>query len=453
MNLSGLYAKLSLKGDGRSVKAKRHILYSFALQGISVLIGLLYIPLLLDYLTQEKYGIWLTLTSILGWFSFFDVGLGNGLRNKLAEALALGDLKLGQKYVSTTYALLIAIFGVVLLLFHGVNYFLDWNVILNTLELDRKELYLLTSIVFTFFIIRFVVQLVSVIYLADQKPAITKLITTAGNLLAFSVVFLLTRIDTKSDLILLGSIISVIPVLLLLVISFFSFNGKYRYLRPSVAGIDLKLSDGLINLGFRFFFLQITAIIIFSTSNIFITQFYGPEEVVVYNIAFKYFQVPTMVFAIIMTPIWTAVTDAYTQSDFQWLRKTLRLLNIVSVVFVLGIVIMVLISNWIYSLWVGNQVLVPMSLSVSLGVYAMMQVVVSPYSQYINGTGKIKLTMALAFAGIPIYLILVFIFGELFSDSTGIILAIVISSLLGLIIQPIQTYRLLNKTAQGIWNK
>ncbi len=453
MDFSGLHVKLSLKGNTRGVKAKKHIIYSFVLQGVSVLIGLLYIPLLLDYLTQEKYGIWLTLTSILSWFSFFDIGLGNGLRNKLAEALAIGDYSLGQKYVSTTYALLVAIFGVVLLLFYGVNHFLDWNVILNTVEMDKSELYLLSSIVFTFFIIRFVVQLISVIYLADQKPAITKLITTTGNLLAFSVVFLLTRISTQGNLILLGSIISIIPVLLLLVISFFSFNGKYRYLSPSITGIDLKLSDGLINLGFRFFFLQITAIIIFSTSNVFITQFYGPEEVVVYNIAFKYFQVPTMVFAIIMTPIWTAVTDAYTQSDFKWLKKTLKLLNIVSVVFVFGIVLMVLISNWIYSMWVGDQVQVPISLSIFLGIYAMMQVVVAPYSQYINGTGKIKLTMTLAFAGIPIYLVLVFIFGELFTNSTGIIVAIVISSILGFIIQPIQTYRLLNKTAKGIWNK
>lgn len=198
------------------------------------MIGLLYIPLLLDYLTQEKYGIWLTLTSILGWFSFFDIGLGNGLRNKLAEALAVGDYKLGQKYVSTTYALLIVIFGGVLLLFHGVNYFVDWNVILNTVEMDKTELYLLSSIVFTFFIIRFVVQLISVIYLADQKPAITKLITTTGNLLAFSVVFLLTRISSQSDLILLGSIISSIPVLVLLIITIFSFNGRYRYLKPSI---------------------------------------------------------------------------------------------------------------------------------------------------------------------------------------------------------------------------
>lgn len=105
------------KNKDRTSKAGKEVVYSFAFQAASILVSLLYIPLLLGYLTQEKYGIWLTLTSILGWFSFFDVGLGNGLRNKLAEAIASGNISLGRKYVSTTYAILIYIFSVVLFVF------------------------------------------------------------------------------------------------------------------------------------------------------------------------------------------------------------------------------------------------------------------------------------------------------------------------------------------------
>jgi O-antigen/teichoic acid export membrane protein len=56
---------------------------------VGIAITLLYIPLLLDFLNEEKYGIWITLTTIINWIRIFDVGLGNGLRNKLAEAIAL----------------------------------------------------------------------------------------------------------------------------------------------------------------------------------------------------------------------------------------------------------------------------------------------------------------------------------------------------------------------------
>ena len=54
-------------------------------------IGLVLVPLTINYLNPTKYGIWITLSSVIGWFSFFDIGLGNGLRNRFAEAIANND--------------------------------------------------------------------------------------------------------------------------------------------------------------------------------------------------------------------------------------------------------------------------------------------------------------------------------------------------------------------------
>jgi O-antigen/teichoic acid export membrane protein len=437
----------------RTTAAIKQIFYSFLLQGLSIVIGLLYVPLLLNYLTQEKYGIWLTLTSILGWFSFFDIGLGNGLRNKLTQAFAVKDYNLGRKYVSTTYALLIGIFSVILFVFHIGNFFLNWNSILNTNSIANSELYILTSIVFSFFLIRFVVQLISVVYFADQKPSVNNLITTSGNLLSFILVLLLTHSSIKGNLILLGSIISAIPVILFITVTIIAFGGRYKPVKPSYKEIDFKLSKGLMNLGAKFFFLQIAYIITFSTSSFFIAQFYGPSEVVAYNIAFKYFQLPVMVFSIIMSPIWSAVTDAFEKSDFAWLSKTIKQLNLLSVLFSAGIVIMVFLSDWVFKIWIGDQIKIPLSLSISLAFYTIMQIVIAPYSNFINGFGKIKLTMTLTFFGISLYLILIFVFGRIFTNSTGVVLAIIIPHFIGGIIQPIQTYRILKGTAKGIWNK
>lgn len=442
-----------LNKTDRTSKAKQQILYSIILQGLSIVIGIIYVPLLLTYLTQEKYGIWLTLTSILGWFSFFDIGLGNGLRNKLTEAFAIKDYNLGRKYVSSTYAILICIFSTILFVFHIGNFFLNWNSILNTRSIDNNELYILTSIVFSFFLIRFVVQLISVIYIANQKPSINNFITTFGNLLSFILVLILTYSSIKGNLILLGSIISVIPVILFIAVTVIAFNGRYKLIKPSYKEIDFKLSRGLMNLGAKFFFLQITAIIIFSTSNFFIAQFYGPNEVVIFNIAFKYYQLPTMVFSIIMAPVWSAVTDAHAKSDFYWLKKTIKQLNLVSIVFSIGIIFMVMISDWVFKMWIGDEIKVPLSLSIALAFYTIMQITVTPYSNFINGLGKIKLTMLLNFVGISLYLTFIYIFGIIFTNSTGIVLAIILPNFIGVIIQPIQTHKILNHTAKGIWNK
>ena len=453
MNLQLKKLLFFLKGHTRGSKAIREVLYSILIQGFSVITGFLYVPLLLDYLTQEKYGIWLTLTSILGWFSFLDLGMGNGLRNKLTVALATGDYGLGKKLVSTTYALLICIFCVVLFVFHLSNFFLNWNSILNTKTIDNSELYILTSIVFTFFILRFIFQIISVVYLADQKPSSVKMIETSGSVFSFLIVLILTRVTLKGDLILLGTIISVIPVILFFLVSIVAFNARYKKLKPAVKDIDFKVSKGILNLGAKFFFMQISFIIVFTTSNFFIAQFYGPEEVTVYNIAFKYFQIPIMIFSIFMSPLWSAVTDAYAKSDFAWLKKTLKYSNILTALFSVGIILMVLISNWVYKIWIGDKVLIPIGLTVSLGIYTIIDLFITPYSYFINGMGKLRMAVIFTFIEIIVYFMLIFLFGNLFKNSIGIVLSISLTMIMLAIVFSIQTYKLLNNNAKGIWNK
>src|SRR6476620_8275245 len=110
------------KGHQRSVKAKKNIVVSFFLKGISIAISLIFVPLTINYINPSRYGIWLTLSSIVSWFSFFDIGLSQGLRNKFAEAKAKGDDTLAQVYVSTTYAILAIIFSIVWIVFLIVNH-------------------------------------------------------------------------------------------------------------------------------------------------------------------------------------------------------------------------------------------------------------------------------------------------------------------------------------------
>ena len=159
------------KGHERSVKAKKNIILSGVIKGISIAISLVLVPLTIHYVNPTKYGIWLTLSSIIGWFSFFDIGLGNGMRNKFAEAMAKGEHEQAKVYVSTTYAILSIIIGIVLGIFFVVNQFVDWTKILNTPADMARELSLLATIVFTFFSIRFVLNLVTTIMTANQEPA------------------------------------------------------------------------------------------------------------------------------------------------------------------------------------------------------------------------------------------------------------------------------------------
>ena len=127
------------KGSERSNLVKKNIIFSFVLRGISVLCSLILVPLTLNYLSADQYGVWLTLNSIVTWFGVCEIGIGMGLKNKLGEALALKDYELGKTYVSLTYALLSIIMIVFFCVFLIVAYFLDWNKILNIHSLSNSS--------------------------------------------------------------------------------------------------------------------------------------------------------------------------------------------------------------------------------------------------------------------------------------------------------------------------
>src|SRR5438876_10388425 len=77
-------------GHERTIRIKKNIFSSFLLKSASIFIGMIMVPMTINYVNPTQYGIWLTLSSMISWFSFFDIGLGNGLKNKLAAANASG---------------------------------------------------------------------------------------------------------------------------------------------------------------------------------------------------------------------------------------------------------------------------------------------------------------------------------------------------------------------------
>ena len=126
---------------------------------------------MLGYLTPVKYGIWVTVGSVINWLYFFDIGLGNGLRNKLAEALARDEKELGKIYVSTTYAALSIIVIILYLLFLAADKFINWQIIFNSPAGFTNEINTLIIVVFTFFAVNFVVRLIGTVLNADQKSS------------------------------------------------------------------------------------------------------------------------------------------------------------------------------------------------------------------------------------------------------------------------------------------
>jgi O-antigen/teichoic acid export membrane protein len=441
------------KGVDRSNKVRKNIFFSFFFKGLSIIISLLLVPLTIQYINPTRYGIWLTLTSIISWISFFDVGFGNGLRNKFDEAIAKGKYKLARIYLSTTYAILSIIIGGVLIVFLLINPFLNWSAILNTDPSMAGELSALALVVFAFFCIQFVLQLIVTVMIANQQPARGSLINFLGNFFSLILVYILTR-TTSGNLVAMGSVLSLAPVVVLAFFTYWLYKHNYRKYSPALRFVNFKFAGGLMDLGLKFFIIQLSAILLFQTNNIIISQLMGPEHVTPYNIAFKYFGSAQMIFVIILSPFWSAYTDAYVRKDLNWIKRTTRKLVRCWVFLLILVLVMLLISPFVYDKWVGDSVHVSKELSLACAIYVMIICWSSIFVNFVNGVGKIKLQLIfsifISFINIPLSLLLI--------TKTGMgILGLVYSNCIclaaGAILITIQYQRIINNRDTGIWSK
>lgn len=449
--ISSIFNKF-FSGHQRSVKAKKHILGSLFLKGISIIISLVLVPLTIDYLNPTRYGIWITLVSVIVWFNFFDIGLGNGLRNKFATAKAEGKDELARIYISTTYAIITIISIVLFVTFFIINQFLDWGKILNTSE-DVLEIEKLVFIVFSVFCLQFIVKLINVVFIADQRPAMNSVINTSASLISLIVVVILMK-TTQGSLLYLGASFSVVNLIVPFLAGIWFFNTSYKKYKPALKYVQLSYAKELMSLGVRFFIMQGAALVIFMTDNMIITQVSGPEDVTPYNIAYKYFGIITMVFTIVTTPLWSATTEAYIKKDFDWMKNSMKKMIFLWLGFVVIAGVMLLVSDYAYYLWVGDKVKVPFSLSALMAVYVVSASVVMIFANFLSGIGKIQLSLYHSiFVGLINIPLSIYFAKNLEMGSTGVILATCCGVFISMIFQPIQCYKLLNGTAKSLWNK
>jgi O-antigen/teichoic acid export membrane protein len=439
------------KGHSRSINAKKNILLSFLIKGCNIAIGLMLVPLTIHYVNPIQYGIWLTLSSIIGWFGFFDIGLGNGLRNKFAEALAKDEHQKARIYVSTTYAILIFIIAIALILFLCINPFLNWSRILNAPATMARDLSMLAIVVFVSFSIQFVLQLISTVLIADQKPAKASLFNFFGSLFSLTIIFILTR-TTTGNLFYLGLGLAFTPVFVLSASSLWFYSHQYKRYAPSFKYVNLKYARDLMSLGVKFFILQVAVIVLYETSNIIISQLFGPGQVTPYNIAYKYFGIISMVFGIVMTPFWSAFTEAWVKKDFVWIKSIMRKLNMLSGFLIIVILLMLAVSNFAFKLWVGKMVTVPISISIVLAAYFIIYVRNAIYIYFLNGIGKIKLQLYSGVIGMIINIPMAIFLGKRLGVA-GVILSCTILNGINMIWTVIQYNKIINNRATGIWNQ
>ncbi len=327
--------------------------------------------------------------------------------------------------------------------------------VFNTPPELKEKVNRLTNFVMIFFSIQFVLRLIITILTADQKSSYNDFLGFMTNTMSVIIVWLLTRY-TSSSLYTLGISLSVIPVILLIFLTVYFYLGKYRIYLPSIKYIHIKYLRNLTGLGIKFFIIQISTFFIFGSASIVLTQLIGPESVTSYNVVFRYFSVINMIYYIILSPIWTGFTDAYYRNDFDWIKNTVKRLTKVGLILVSVTILMVMISGYVYNVWLGENrnYDIPFILTLSMGIYVIVMVMVSPYMYFLNGSGIIYLQLILSIITIILYIPLsILLIKVLNIGNASVVIASIISLIPFVILMPMQYYKIINNKAKGIWKR
>ncbi len=438
--------------EQRSSLILKNILASFLVKGWSVVVQLLLVPLTLACLGVYENGVWLTISSVLIWIDNLDVGLGNGLRNKLAVCIAENNIMKAQQMVSSTIAMLTVIIVPVCIALVAIDSFCDVYYLFNVSSIRVENLSIIlvasTILVSSTFILKFLGNF----YMGLQLPAINNAIVTGGNTLSL-IGTCLAYVSGSHSLMYIAIANTAGPLLAYGVCYPITFCGKYKYLRPSIDGIKLSAMKELFFIGSKFFVLQLAGIVLFFSTNFIISQFFSPAMVTPYQIANRYFMVAMLLFTIICVPYWSATTDAYAKKDFDWIKRANRTLNKFMFYILLLIAIMIMFSSFVYQAWIGDKACVPFSMTFLVGIYEYILIMSTRYSFILNGIGKLKLQLYVTIFAAVLYIPLAIVAVKNVYDINMLLVVMCIVNLPGMVINAIQYTKVINGTAIGIWNK
>ena len=439
------------QGTDRSLAVKKNIVGSLFVKGCSIIISLLIVPLTLGYVSSDLYGIWLTLSSIIMWLNFFDIGFTLGLKNKLTEAIALGDMQRGKVLVSTTYFMMIAIFIPLCILLEMIIPHINWASFLNVTGNYNPDIIKTLHILAACLCAQMIVNVLTAVLAAYQKVALSSAFPVIGNFISLFIILLLTKYCPPS-LSLLALAISTIPIFVIIIASFILFSSSFKAVAPSWNFVKKKQIKDLFNLGSKFFLIQAQIVVLYQCTNILISNLSGPSDVTSYNIAYKYITISMMILTIIMAPLWPAFTEAYTKNDYSWMKnvynKMCKLWGGLTVI----VILMIIVSPIVYQLWIGEKAHVPLIMTVLIGIYTIVHSWDIIQVNMINGVGAIKLQTYITLIGLIVHIPLSLFLGR-YVSCYGVIISMIVINMIYSTTFTIQIRKILNKTAKGLWLK
>lgn len=390
----------------------KNIVNTVLLKGLGIFIGIFTLPLYIEYFDNQKIlGIWLAIFSIISWINNFDLGIGNGLRNKVTYHINKQNTEQVHKYISSAYytmgflSIFFILVSLIIVQLMNLNaFFLIPNSMIDSSQLKLSILILIFGV-----IIQFLFKLVFSILYAIENITIPNLTILISNVSVLIFLFFAKFEDLNEKFFFLACFNAIFPNFILLTISIYTFK-KYHF-KIKIKYVSFEKSKNVLNIGGKFFAIQILLMLILSTNEFLISWMYDSKFVVDYQIYSKWFLLIITIFSMLSQPMWASISNAYAQNDMYWINSIFIKYNKIANYLILLTIILVLLFQKIVDLWLSDDSIeiefTPL-ITFFLIVSSILKINVS--TTIANSFNKLNVQLYTLLAGLMIKILTLYIF-------------------------------------------
>jgi O-antigen/teichoic acid export membrane protein len=417
---------------------------SMTARALTVLTSLITVRLTIRYLGTERYGLWMTITSVVAMMSFADLGIGSGLLNSISDAHGRDDRESLHRYVSSAFFILGGVAALLMGLFALAYPFVPWPRVFNVSSVTAmREAGPAVVVFFSCFALNMPLDVVQRVQTGHQEGFETNLWNVAGNLTGF--ILLLEAMHLKGGLPWLLLAMSGGPLLGVLGNWTHQFGWTRPWLRPRLRYWDSAAARKVMGTGAMFLLIQVASVFTITVDNIIIAQTLGPEAVTLYAVPMRMFLLVRSVAQMFVGPLWPAYGEALARGDVKWARTTvvrsvaLSLLSFGPVALGLG-----LFGKTIVHVWVGPQIQPSYLFLGGAAVWVLVDLCGNALGMFLNGANQLKFQVVLYAVAAVVYLPLKVLGAKAFGLA-GVIWVTALTAALGTVVTAVYAYRVLNK--------
>lgn len=405
--------------DPRLKKALYSSAAMFANKFFQVFSSIITMPLLLEYLGENTFGLYISLQTFFLWL-LFDNGISEAIKNELVSLSSTTNSTKIQSLVSTSFVLLLLFSSLLVLIFFFFYYYL-----FSHESISFFTLIITLSIIWVYIPIRIVREICTGL----QKGYVYSNFLNVAAFLNLLAIIIGVKMELDINYFIIVNVLSFFLANLFCYIYVGLFISRFYV--PKIISFKLKTAKVILPSSINFFLVGVFLMVINNIDLVFVNYLFGSEVTASFSFAFKLIVYAATFASFFSYPMWPAITESINERDNAWKKRAVNRLLLYSLIYTLFTALFLAVfGSKIIALWTSNILDIPFLLIFYLSLYLVIKVITNVIATILKAYGEIEKQIFPTFLEALLHICFCFLLAKYFGLN-GYVLGMFFSALFG----------------------